>query len=137
MVRVARRDHPGLPFEVADLRELPFEDASLAGVIGWYSLMYLAPADRPRAFGELARVLSPGGYLATAFKAGDDTLRRGGRTVGVEFDIYWHSPQQLERMLTGAGFHVVFSALRPAEPDEPQPQAYVIARAGPAPARIR
>ena len=34
--------------------------------------MYLPPEDRPGAFGELARVLKPGGYFATAFKAGDD-----------------------------------------------------------------
>ena len=34
--------------------------------------MYLPPEDRPGAFGELARVLKPGGFFATAFKAGDD-----------------------------------------------------------------
>ena len=33
MIRVARRDHPGFDFDVADLRELPFGDASLAGVV--------------------------------------------------------------------------------------------------------
>lgn len=128
MVRVARRDYPGFPFDVADVRSLPFEDSSLAGVVCWYSLMYLAPPDRPLAFGELARVVRPGGYFATAFKAGDDQLRRGGRTVGVEFDIYWHSPEEMQRLVTGAGFHVVFWAGRPAAPDEPQPQGYLIAQ---------
>jgi ubiquinone/menaquinone biosynthesis C-methylase UbiE len=49
MVRVARRDHPQFGFDVADLRELPFEDAWLAGVVCWYSLMYLPPHDRPAA----------------------------------------------------------------------------------------
>jgi ubiquinone/menaquinone biosynthesis C-methylase UbiE len=48
-------------FGVADLRALPFADASLAGVVCWYSLMYLAPSDRPVAFGELARAVKPGG----------------------------------------------------------------------------
>lgn len=33
MVEVARREHPGFGYEVADLRELPFGDASLAGVV--------------------------------------------------------------------------------------------------------
>jgi ubiquinone/menaquinone biosynthesis C-methylase UbiE len=52
--------------------------------------MYLAPSDRPATFAELARVVKPGGYLVTAFKAGDSGLRRGGRTtgLGVEFDVY-------------------------------------------------
>ena len=130
MIRVARRDFPGFPFDVTDLRALPFQDSSLAGAVCWYSLMYLAPAARPGAFGELARTVRPGGYLATAFKAGDDTIRRGSRTfdLGVEFDIYWLSPQELERQVTEAGFRVVFCAGRPADPDEQQPQGYPIAQ---------
>jgi SAM-dependent methyltransferase len=83
MIRVARRDHPGFEFGVADVRELPFEDASLAGVVCWYSLMYLAPSERPAAFSELARVVRPRGYLVTAFKAGDGQVRRGGRSTGL------------------------------------------------------
>ena len=78
MVRVARRDHPGFSFEVADLRALPFPDGSLAGVVCWYSLLFLAPEDRAVAFGELARVVRPGGYFVTAYKTGDGTHRRAG-----------------------------------------------------------
>jgi SAM-dependent methyltransferase len=132
MIRVARRDQPGYPFEQADVRALPFDDASLDGVVAWYSLMYLAPDDRAIAFDELARVVKPGGYLATAFKVGDDTLRRGGLTLdlGIGFDIYWLSHDEMERCLAAAGFHLVFRGGRPAEPDEVQPQGYVVARRG-------
>jgi SAM-dependent methyltransferase len=130
MVRVARRDHPGFDFDVADLRALPFEDASLAGVVCWYSLMYLAPEDRAGAFAELARVVAPGGHLACAFKVGDDRVRRGGRTLdlGIEFDIWWHSLASMQQQLLEAGFETVFSAERPADPDEVQPQGYLVAR---------
>jgi SAM-dependent methyltransferase len=130
MIRVAQRDHPAHPFEVADLRALPFEDACLDGVTAWYSLMYLSPEDRGLAFAELARVLKPGGYLATAFKMGDDSLRRGGRSLdlGIAFDIYWLSRQEVESRLGDAGFAVVFWGDRPADPDELQPQGYLIAR---------
>jgi SAM-dependent methyltransferase len=130
MVRVARRDFPGFPFEVADLRVLPFADSSLAGVVCWYSLMYLAPADRRCAFSELARVVRPGGYLATAFKVGDDMVRRGGRTtgLGIEFDVYWFSAEEMERRISEAGFRVTFRAGRPADVDEQQPQGYLIAQ---------
>jgi SAM-dependent methyltransferase len=128
MIRVARRDHPGVPFDVADVRDLPFEDTSLAGVVCWYSLMYLAPSDRPRAFAELARVVRPAGYVATAFKAGDNRLRRGGRAVGVEFDIYWLSPEEMQRQVTDAGFRVVYWGGRSADQDEHQPQGYLIAQ---------
>jgi ubiquinone/menaquinone biosynthesis C-methylase UbiE len=130
MIRVARRDHPAFGFDVADLRELPFENASLAGVICWYSLMYLAPSERPAAFSELARVVRPGGYLVTAFKAGDGQVRRGGRSVnlGVEFDVYWLSPDEVERRVVDAGFATVFWGGRPAEGQEGSPQGYLLAR---------
>jgi len=130
MIRVARRDHPDHRFELCDLRALPFDDGSMAGAVGWYSLMYLAPEDRPGAFGEVARVVEPGGYFATAFKAGDDQVRRAGRSLdlGIEFDIYWLSPGEVERRVVEAGFEVVFWGGRPAEPDELQPQGYLIAR---------
>jgi ubiquinone/menaquinone biosynthesis C-methylase UbiE len=130
MIRVARRDFPGFRFDVADVRELPFPDASLAGVVCWYSLMFLAPSDRPAAFGELARVVKPGGYLVTAFKAGDSTLRRAGRStgLGVEFDIYWLAPEDMEYQVTNAGFTTAFWGGRPPEGQEGSPQGYLLAR---------
>ena len=130
MIRVARRDYPGHTFDVGDLRSMPYDDASLAGIVGWYSLMYLSPQDRPAAFAELARVVVPGGYLTMAFKMGDNALRRGGARLdlGVGFDIYWYSHEHLDELLTAAGFEVVFWAGRPAEADEPQPGGYLIAR---------
>ena len=130
MIRVARREQPGFDFEVADLRALPFDDASLAGVVCWYSLMYLAPPDRPAGFGELARVVKPGGYLVTAFKAGDSKLRRGGHStgLGIEFDIYWLSPEDMERHVTEAGFTTVFWGGRVAEGQEGSPQGFLVSR---------
>ncbi|MFI7543777.1 class I SAM-dependent methyltransferase [Actinoplanes sp. NPDC049599] len=130
MVRVARRDYPDFSFDVADLRGLPFEDTSLAGVVCWYSLLFLPPSDRAIAFSELARVVKPGGYLVTAFKAGDGKLRRRGRSIGrgVEFDAYWLSPEEMERRVTEAGFETVFWGGRPAEEQETTPQGYLLAR---------
>jgi ubiquinone/menaquinone biosynthesis C-methylase UbiE len=116
MVRVARRDYPDFSFEVADLRALPFADASLAGVVCWYSLIFLAPPDRAVAFGELARVVKPGGYLVAAFKDSDGQLRRGGRSVGlgVEFDTYWLSAQEMQDRVSDAG-------AAPRAPDRARP----------------
>ncbi len=130
MIRVARRDHPGFDFSVADLRDLPFAPASLAGVVCWYSLMYLAPAERPAAFRELARVLRPGGYLVTAFKAGDGQVRRGGRSTGLgaEFDVYWLSPGEMEHQVADAGLAAVFWGGRAAEDGEGSPQGYLLAQ---------
>lgn len=130
MVRVARRDYPGNAFDVGDVRRMPYGDATLDGVLGWYSLMYLSPDHRKVAFAEIARTLRPGGQLAMAFKAGDDTLRRAGKTLdlGIEFDIYWLSPDEVQRCVAKAGLEVVFWVGRPADPDELQPQGYLLAR---------
>jgi SAM-dependent methyltransferase len=81
MIRVARRDQPGFDYEVADLRELPFHDASLAGIVCWYSLMYLAPSDRPAAFAELARGVNDAGF-ATVFWGGIPPEKEGASTQG-------------------------------------------------------
>ena len=130
MIRVARRDQPGFRFDVADVRDLPLPGAALAGVVCWYSLMFLAPSDRPAAFRELARVVQPGGYLVTAFKAGDGQLRRGGRStgLGVEFDVYWLSPAEMERQVTSAGFATVFWGGIPPEKEGASTQGYLIVR---------
>jgi SAM-dependent methyltransferase len=130
MIRVAREDHPEFAFEVGDLRRLPFADAELAGVVCWYSLLFLAPDDRPVAFGELARVVKPGGYFVTAYKAGDGHLRRTGAatTLGVNFDRYWLSPEEMERRAAGSGFATVFWGGRPAEEQEETPQGYLLCR---------
>ncbi|WP_133877603.1 class I SAM-dependent methyltransferase [Paractinoplanes brasiliensis] len=128
MVEVARRDNPGFPYEVGDLRALPFADASLAGVVCWYSLIFLPPESRDAAFAELARVVKPGGHLACAFKDGDGEKRRGGRSVGVEFDAYWLSTGEMLERLGAAGFDLVFQAGRPPEGEELVPQGYLVVR---------
>ena len=43
LLREARQRHPGIEFEPGDMLALPLADASLAGVIAFYS----AAADRP------------------------------------------------------------------------------------------
>ena len=130
MIEVARRDYPGFSFEVADVRELPFADASLAGVVCWYSLIYLAPADRPAAYAQLARVVKPGGHLAIAYKAGDGRLRRGGRAanLGVGFDVYWERPEERARLAADAGFEPVFQSRTFAEGPDGAVQGYLLAR---------
>jgi ubiquinone/menaquinone biosynthesis C-methylase UbiE len=132
MVEVARREHPGFACEVADLRELPFEDASLAGVVCWFSLIYLAPNARAHAFAELARVVKPGGYLVTAFKHGDGTLHRNGPgsrvgSLGLDFDRYWLSAREMQDRFAANGFALVFHGSTPPEEAEP-PYGYMLVR---------
>lgn len=56
-------------------------------------------------------------------------MRRAGRTLdlGIEFDIFWLSPDEVQRRIVEVGFEIVFWGGRPAEADEVQPQGYLIA----------
>jgi len=82
MIEQARRQHPGLRFEVADAARLPFAD-------GAFDLILLLNAV-PFA-GELARVSAPGGRLVVAFSHGPDTP-------------IWVPPETLRAQLAEAGF---------------------------------
>jgi len=130
MATLAHRDNPSFSFAVADVRALPVAAAALDGVVAWYSLMYLGPDQRTRAFAELGRVVRPGGYFVSAFKIGDNQPRRSGQTLvqGVAYDVYWHSADEVQDRVVQAGFQVALVAQRPADPDEAQPQGYLLAR---------
>jgi ubiquinone/menaquinone biosynthesis C-methylase UbiE len=53
-----------LTFRTADVSALPFEAGAFDAVISRFCLMFLP--DIPKAVGEIARVLKPGGYVAAA-----------------------------------------------------------------------
>ena len=61
MLERARVNVPEASFAVADLRELPFDDACFQTVVCGLALAHLPSLDV--AIGELSRVLSPGGQL--------------------------------------------------------------------------
>lgn len=69
MIEVARREHPHLTFNVGSLLDLDQPDASLGGLVAWYSLVHTPRTLLPAAFAEFFRVLRPGGHLLIAFKA--------------------------------------------------------------------
>jgi trans-aconitate methyltransferase len=47
MVEVARRDHPGLRFGVGSMTDLNLADASVAGLLAWWSLIHVPDAAVP------------------------------------------------------------------------------------------
>jgi ubiquinone/menaquinone biosynthesis C-methylase UbiE len=73
-------------YACADVQELPFPDASFDAVIANHMLFHVE--DRPRALGELARVLRPGGaFRATTI--GLDHLRELRELVPPPPDSQW------------------------------------------------
>lgn len=113
-IEAARERHPHLRFDVGSFRALPYEDATLGGILAWYSLIHTPPADLPAVFAEFARVLAPGGALLIGFF--DGTSRR-------VFDhavttAYFWSPDDLRSLLAAAGFTVTRHERRERSGDE-------------------
>lgn len=129
MVAEARRRHPDLRFEVGTTTALDAADGSLGGVLAWYSLVHTPPEELPRHLAEFHRVLTPGGPLLLAFKAGDERVRLE-RAYGhpVDLDVYRFSPARVARLLGAAGFVGVAGLVRAAEGTEATPQAFLLAR---------
>jgi SAM-dependent methyltransferase len=125
---VARRDHPGLGFEVGSLLDLDLPDGGLGGLVAWYSLVHTPRELLPVAFAEFFRVLRPGGHVLLAFKAGDQrrTLTSGYGHDDIDLDVYEFPPDLVIELLTEAGFTERMRLVRAAEEREKQPQAYVL-----------
>ncbi len=130
MLAVARAAHPHISFEEGQLNELPIETGVLAGAVCWYSIIY-TPEDRlAEAFGELARVLMPGGYLLLAFQAeGEPVQRADAQGTRLPLTSYRHSMQGVAGCLGDAGFKIHTTVLRAPELEhETTSQGFVIAR---------
>lgn len=106
MVDEARRRHPGVTYEVGDLRQLlrPAAHDGWGAVLAWYSLIHLAASELPDAIASLVRPLRAGGWLVLALHAGAEV-----RTVTewldheVDLDFVLHEPADVVAVVEQAG----------------------------------
>ena len=130
MVATAQRTYPELRFDVGSMLALDLPDATLGGLLAYYSIIHVPWHRRPDVFAEFFRVLAPGGHLMLAFQTGDDRLRRDeafGRPV--ELDFYRQRPDEVADLLRAAGFEMWMTTVREADHEaEKTPQGYLIAR---------
>jgi ubiquinone/menaquinone biosynthesis C-methylase UbiE len=133
MIEVARRTYPGLRFEVGSMLALDLPDASLGGLLAWYSVIHI-PDDRvPEAFAEFFRVLAPGGLALLAFQVGAES-RHLAEALGhpIALDFYHRPPMWVADRLRQAGLMPRARLLREPDDDgdfqERQQQGFVLAR---------
>lgn len=129
MLSVARSAHPHIKFDEGELNALPFETGVFAGAVCWYSIIYTPPDSLAEAFGELARVLMPGGYLLLAFQAEDEPVHRtNAHGTRLPLTSYRHSVQDVADRLEDIGFNIYAKVLRaPDLEDETAFQGFVLA----------
>lgn len=129
-VKVARATHPDLRFDIADLRALPTPDATLAGIVAFYSVIHLPRPELPAAFAEFHRVLATGGLLLIAMHGGsgetgaDDWFMRD---VCVRLTLV--ELAELTRLIEDAGFLILERHQRdPYLSEHPTRRLYILAR---------
>lgn len=129
MVAHARTAHPEIPIEVAELTALPFPDATVRGILCWYSIIH-SDADEVTAIcREARRVLRPGGVILLGFQAGSGN-RRIERAYGhdIALNAVLHEPAATARALDESGFDVTAVTERAARAREKHAQGFILAR---------
>ncbi|MEY9844480.1 class I SAM-dependent methyltransferase [Streptacidiphilus sp. MAP5-3] len=113
MVRIAEQRHPEqrhpqLRFEVGEMARLDLADASLGGLVSWWSLVHTAPDQLPAAFAEFHRVLVPGGQLLLGFHGGTGGRKQLDCPYGHDVDLvlHRHRAEDVAAQLGKAGFTV-------------------------------
>lgn len=128
MIEVARRDHPGLRFEVGSMTDLDLPTASVAGLLAWHSLIHLPDDEVPSVIERFHQALRPGAPLQLMFHVGDGirlkTEGYGGHPMKVR--VHRRRPEQVADWLKAAGFTVEAQML--LEPGEAASQAVLFAR---------
>lgn len=108
MIEVARRDHPGLRFDVGSMTDLALADASVAGLVAWYSLIHVPDDEVSFVLAHFLRVLRPGGPLLLGFHVGDGSQLKTEGYGGHPMNVYVHRRRhdQMIAWLANAGFAV-------------------------------
>lgn len=121
-IDIARSLFPHLDLRVGDVDALPAADASLGGVLCWYSLVHREPESMPRALEEIARVLCAGGSLLLGFFEGPEVTAFDHAVISA---FTWPMGE-LSRLLQAAGFDIMETHSRNAPPQ--RPHGAVVAR---------
>ncbi|MFF0390595.1 class I SAM-dependent DNA methyltransferase [Kitasatospora sp. NPDC004615] len=128
MIGVARRDHPGLRFEVGTMTDLDLADGSVAGLLAFWSLIHIPDEVVPAVLDQFRRVLRPGGPLLIGFHVGTGSRLKtqgyGGHPMRVH--VHRRSPDRVAAWLREAGFTVEAQLL--TDPDAEVPGAILFAR---------
>ncbi|MEO8707390.1 MAG: class I SAM-dependent methyltransferase [Kofleriaceae bacterium] len=131
MIEEATASHPDLRFRVADMFALPYEPATLAGIVAFYAIVHLQTVELVAPFREFHRVLAPGGLAAIAFHIGAETVHVDelfGCATSLDFTM--HRPEAVAAALAEVGFVIEARLDREPYPDveHPSQRTYLLAR---------
>lgn len=129
MLTFARGSHPHIPLQPADLRSLPFADASVRAILCWYAIIHSSRRHVATIAREAARVLAPGGIVLFGFQAGVGE-REVERAYGHDVTLhgFLHEPEKIAHLLRAEGLDVTAVVDRAPVGVERNRQGFVMAR---------
>jgi SAM-dependent methyltransferase len=129
MVAQARSGHPSLRFAVGSMTALDLPDASLCGIVAWFSIIHTPTELLPTVFAEFGRVLRPGAELILAFQTGDE-VRHIDQAYGhpVSIDVILRPVDLVASLLHDVGLSVHTRVRCEPKGRERGPHAYLMAR---------
>ncbi|MEU9335534.1 class I SAM-dependent methyltransferase [Streptomyces sp. NPDC048290] len=129
MIGLARRAHPELRFTEGSMTALETGDATLGGILAWYSTHHTPARWLPTVLAEFHRTLAPGGHLLWGDYVGDERLqptRSYGRPVSYESHLL--PLDQMVGLLEQAGLTVVARLEQQPDGRVKRPHACLLAR---------
>lgn len=129
-IEIAKRNHPGIHFEVGDFSQSNFINNSFDGILSYFSII-----DTPKKFvgnilSEFKRILKPNGYLFLSVKEGKDEGYKKD-LLGIKTEIYFtlFTKEEIKSYLATNGFEIIKLEQRKPYPDEIDiDRIYAIAR---------
>ncbi|MCW2932878.1 MAG: putative methyltransferase [Actinomycetia bacterium] len=128
MIDVAQHSYPGVQFEVGSMTDLRLADASVAGLLSFWSLVHIPDDEIPAVFAHFRRVLRPGGPLLLGFHVGEGSRLKTQGYGGHPMKVYVHrrQPDEVTAWLGAAGITVEAQLL--VGPADSVPGALLFAR---------
>lgn len=107
----ARGTHPDVPFSVATLQNLELPDHHWRGILAWYSLIHLPPAEIDRALDNVRRAIADDGRFVTGIFTSEQVTAFDHKVL----TAYSWPVDEFVRRLTRAGFVETERIERPAD----------------------
>lgn len=128
MVTTAKKLHPHLHFEQADMLQLPYPNQHFGSAIAFYSIVHFDDNQLQTALREVRRVLVRGGDFLFAFHIGESIIHLDSfLDKPVDIDFYLFNVQKVQELVENTGFTVVDSIERQpyTNAEHPTKRAYM------------
>lgn len=108
MVNVAKKHHPTIEFEIADLLNLTYADDRFGSAIAFYAIVHFDYEQIKKALEEIKRVLKKNGELLFSFHIGNEIIALDNfldKEVNIKFCFF--EVERVKKITEEVGFEII------------------------------